>query len=120
VKLPRPNPPKPTLIELLIPNTIAPLQPLPPLDLLHPLGPRAQALWFPDSNPNKTVSSCDKATWIRSRRPSNPDFYCCNYNKVEAAIREGLPGKEEFDGGYLCLECLGFEYRDVDDNKKCA
>ena len=82
--------------------------------------PRAHALWFPDSNPNITVSSCDKATWIKSRRPSNPDLYCCNYNKVEAAIREGLPGKEEFGGGYLCLECLGFEYRDVDDNKNCA
>ncbi len=82
--------------------------------------PRAHALWVPDPNPNDTVSSCDKATWIKSRRPSNPDLYCCNYNKVEAAIREGLPGKEEFGGGYLCLECLGFEYRDVDNNKNCA
>ena len=82
--------------------------------------PQAHALWFPDPNPNNTVSSCDKATWIKSRRPSNPDLYCCNYNNVEAAIREGLPGKEEFGGGYLCLECLGFEYRDVDNNKNCA
>ena len=82
--------------------------------------PQAHALWFPDPNPNNTVSSCDKATWIKSRRPSNPDLYCCNYNNVEAAIREGLPGKEELGGGNLCLECLGFEYRDVDNNKNCA
>ena len=82
--------------------------------------PRAHALWFPDPNPKNSVSSCDKATWIKSRRPSSPDLYCCDYNKVEAAIREGLPGKEEFGGGHLCLECLGFEYRDTDDNKNCA
>lgn len=82
--------------------------------------PRAHSLWFPNSNPNTTVSSCDKTTWIKSRRPSNPDLYCCNYNQVEAAIREGLPGKEEYDGGYLCLECLGFEYRDADENKNYA
>lgn len=81
--------------------------------------PRPHALWLPDANPNITLSSCDKAKWIKSRRPSNPDLYCCNYNKVEAAIREGLPGKQEFGGGHLCLECLGFEYRDV-DNKNCA
>ena len=82
--------------------------------------PRAHLLWSLDPNPNNTVSSCNKATWIKSRRPSNLDLYCCNCNEVEAAIREGLPGKKEFGGGYLCLECLGFEYRDVDDNKNCA
>lgn len=83
MKLPRPNPPKLTLIELLIPKTIATIQP-----------PRAHALWNPDSNPDTIVSSCDKATWIKSRRPSNPDLYCCNYNQVEAAIREGAGGKD--------------------------
>lgn len=72
--------------------------------------PQPHALWLPDANPNITLSSCDKAKWIKSRGPSNPDLYCCNYNKVEAATREGLPGKVEFGGGHLCLECLGFEY----------
>lgn len=42
--------------------------------------PRPHALWHPDANPNITLSRCDKAKWIKSRRPSNPDLYCCNYN----------------------------------------
>lgn len=75
----------------------------------HPLRP-------PDSNLNIAEGSCDTSKWIESRRPSNPDLYCYNYNRAETAIREGLPGKE-FGGAYLCLECLGVEYRDVDQDE---
>lgn len=76
--------------------------------------PRAHALQSPDL----TATSRDTATaqWIRSRRPCNPDLYCCNYNDVEAAMKAGLPGKEEFGGAHLCLECLGVEYRDEIEN----
>lgn len=42
-------------------------------------------------------------------------MYCCDYNAAAAAARVGLVGKREYGGAYLCLECLGTEYRDEDD-----
>ena len=81
-------------------------------------GPPSLRAHARDLNPNMAASSCDTAEWIKSRHPSNPDLYCCDYNQVEADIKDGFPGKEEFGGAYLCLECLGFEYRDeVDPNE---
>lgn len=66
-----------------------------------------------------TRSSFDRREWIRSRRPSDPSLYCCDYNKAEAEVRESIPGKPEWGGAYLCDQCLGAEYledrdKDVD------
>jgi hypothetical protein len=58
-------------------------------------------------------SSFDLAQLRRSRRPSNPELYCCDYNAAEAVMRAGRPGKKEFGGAHLCLECLGVEYREA-------
>lgn len=64
--------------------------------------------------PPTVASNFDTIQLIRSRRPSNPDLYCCDYNRAEAAMLAGLPGEKEYGGAHLCLECLGVEYRDVD------
>lgn len=85
-----------------------------------PPSPRAHALRPPDPDLSIADSSCDIAQWIRSRRPSNPDLYCCDYNRAEAEVRKGLPGKKEFGGAHLCLECLGVEYRDADEDEGCT
>lgn len=37
----------------------------------------------------------DRQQWIRSRRPSDPSFYCCDYSKAEAAARLGTPGNPD-------------------------
>lgn len=47
---------------------------------------------------------------LLAQRPKDPHLYCCNYTEIEADIRAGRSGKKEFDGGYACPECLGFEY----------
>jgi len=47
---------------------------------------------------------------LLAQRPSDPSLYCCDYTVIEADIRAGRPGKKEYDGGYLCPECLGFEF----------
>ena len=47
---------------------------------------------------------------LRAQRPQDPKLICCDYNEAERASRLGLAGKREFDGGYLCTECLGAEY----------
>jgi hypothetical protein len=70
----------------------------------------------PPDSPRLTVA--DRFEWIRSRRPSNPDLYCCHYASAEASAKAGLPGKPELDGRYLCFECLGVEYVDPDTAKE--
>ena len=57
----------------------------------------------------------DRREWVRRRRPSNLDLYCCDYNAAEAAVKAGIPGKREHGGSHLCLECLGVEYRDDEE-----
>jgi len=47
---------------------------------------------------------------LLAQRPSDPSLYCCDYTVIEADIRAGRPGKIEYDGGYFCPECLGFEF----------
>lgn len=93
---------------------------LPMIPSSNPPSTFAHSLTTPISNLNNAESSCDTSKWIKSRRPTNPDLYCCDYNKVEAAIREGVAGKEEYCGAHLCLECLGVEYRDVDQDESCT
>lgn len=60
----------------------------------------------------------DRQEWIRSRRPSDPSLYCCDYSKAEAAARSGVPGNPEWGGAYLCPQCLGAEYLDDRDKDK--
>lgn len=59
-----------------------------------------------------------KQNWIKAQRPSDASLYCCNYEAVEADIRAGRPGREELDGAYLCHQCLGFEFRDDDPDRR--
>lgn len=51
-----------------------------------------------------------KRALLVAQRPTNPDLYCCDYRTAENDALSGRPGREEFDGAYLCPECLGFEY----------
>lgn len=67
-----------------------------------------------DSPDSPRLTAAEKQAWIRSRRPSNWDLYCCHYDSAEAAAKAGLPGKPELGGRYLCFECLGVEYVDAD------
>ncbi|KAK5140167.1 hypothetical protein LTR04_003128, partial [Oleoguttula sp. CCFEE 6159] len=54
----------------------------------------------------------------RKQRPSNPELLCCDYTAADAAQAADLPGKQEFGGAHLCLECLGAEYPDLFDNEE--
>ncbi|OBT56111.1 hypothetical protein VE04_04157 [Pseudogymnoascus sp. 24MN13] len=66
-------------------------------------------------------SDLDMQTLVRSRRPSDPSLYCCDYNKAKKESREGMPGKPEFGGAYVCDrayvcdQCRGVEYREDRD-----
>lgn len=53
-----------------------------------------------------------KRALLVAQRPTDPTLYCCDYGAAEADALAGIKGKEEFDGVYLCPECLGAEYRD--------
>ncbi|KAF8858817.1 hypothetical protein BDZ45DRAFT_689813 [Acephala macrosclerotiorum] len=57
------------------------------------------------SSKSSAQLNIDWQEWIRSRRPSDPSLYCCDYNKAEAESREGIPGKPEWGGAYLCDQC---------------
>ncbi|KAI9824709.1 MAG: hypothetical protein M1819_000804 [Sarea resinae] len=97
----------------------SPYSPIPPIDIAASTSSTAAAGPF-DHDKNVLHDFNDlselKSDWVRKRRPSDPSLYCCDYNHAEAAIRAGLPGKRKHGGGHLCLECLGFEYRDdIDD-----
>ena len=47
--------------------------------------------------------------YMRAQRPQDPRIICCDYNEAERASSLGLPGKEEYGGGHLCLRCRGAE-----------
>ncbi|KAL9029980.1 MAG: hypothetical protein Q9196_001846 [Gyalolechia fulgens] len=69
----------------------------------------------PHSESISDVLSETRIKWLKAQRPTNPELLCCDYNRAEEKISLGLPGKPEFGGAYLCLECLGAEYRDDED-----
>jgi len=47
----------------------------------------------------------------RKKQRTDPQLLCCDYNAVDLAIASGKPGRKEYDGAYLCRECLGAEIR---------
>jgi len=82
-------------------------------DFPEPATPQDASAYTSSSTPdNPQELRVDKRAWIRSGRPADLKLYCCDYNAMETAAASGLPGKIEFDGGYLCDECKGVEYRD--------
>lgn len=46
---------------------------------------------------------------LRKRRPQDSKLICCDYNLAEQANALGIPGKTEYGGGHLCLNCLGLD-----------
>ncbi|KAH0537309.1 hypothetical protein FGG08_005899 [Glutinoglossum americanum] len=46
---------------------------------------------------------------LRKRRPRNPSLFCCDYNLAERSNALGIPGRPEYGGGHLCMECLGLD-----------
>jgi hypothetical protein len=48
---------------------------------------------------------------LKKQRPTDPQLLCCDYNAVDLAIASGKPGRQEYDGAYLCPDCLGTETR---------
>jgi hypothetical protein len=49
-------------------------------------------------------------------RPTGPATLCCDYTLAERANALGLPGRQSFGGGHLCMQCLGYE--ELDENKQ--
>ena len=70
------------------------------------------ATYVPSQDWEQDLTDLEKKQlkWLRDQRPTDPKLLCCDYNEAERASRLGLPGKEEFSGRYLCMECLGAEY----------
>jgi hypothetical protein len=48
---------------------------------------------------------------LKKQRPTEPQLICCNYNTVDRDIASGKPGRQKYDGAYLCPDCLGTETR---------
>lgn len=60
----------------------------------------------------KTEFETLKERLLLAQRPKDPQLICCDYNAAEEAARKGLTGPKEYGGAYLCMQCLGVEYRD--------
>lgn len=62
---------------------------------------------FPPKSPTQPIfDRRELKELIRSRRPSDPSLYCCDYNTAEAEDKKGIPGKPDL-GGHTYATCAG-------------
>ena len=47
----------------------------------------------------------------KAQRPKDSKLLCCDDGMAENVSRSGVHGARKLGGAYLCLECLGSEYR---------
>ena len=84
----------------------------PTIDSAPTTDPRSSPLPSAPSPPTPDPSKVMRLEYMRSRRPSDPALYCCDYRAAEAAEEAGIEGPREFGGSHLCWSCLGVEYQD--------
>ena len=71
----------------------------------------------PPKSPPTSIDTAEKDIWklerkmLKAQRPKDARLLCCDYNMAENNSRLGVPGARKLGGAYLCLECLGSEYR---------
>lgn len=67
-----------------------------------------------DANSERRRIEALRLAALKIQRPSNPLLVCCDFDAAVKAIAIGLEGPRKFGGTYLCLECLGAEYKEQD------
>jgi hypothetical protein len=90
-------------------NTYA-LSAIPTGDLKAPIAADG-CLPNPSGNEDQRIREI-KRQWIVKQRPPDRSLCCSDYSAAEAASKAGLPGKREYGGSHLCIDCRGLEYRD--------
>ncbi|KAH0562857.1 hypothetical protein GP486_002530 [Trichoglossum hirsutum] len=86
-------------------NSVQPL----PTQVSHGFSARRKNFNAEDEAEIKRLSNL-RMDELRKRRPKDPSLFCCDYSRAERANALGIPGKPEYGGGHLCMECLGLEY----------